>query len=64
MPRAAPHRRPEQLAAWTARWYDPTAGTFTNIPGSPFANVGSMQFATPGTNAGGDDDWVLVLEAP
>ena len=48
----------------TARWYDPTAGTFTSIPGSPFANAGSMQFATPGTNAGGDDDWVLVLEAP
>ncbi len=48
----------------TARWYDPTAGTFTGIPGSPFANVGSMQFATPGRNAGGDDDWVLVLEAP
>ena len=47
----------------TARWYDPTAGTFTSIPGSPFPNAGSMQFATPGTNAGDDDDWVLVLEA-
>ena len=47
----------------TARWYDPTAGTFTSHPGLPFANAGSVQFATPGTNAGGDDDWVLVLEA-
>jgi hypothetical protein len=47
----------------TARWYDPAAGTFTSIPGSPFPNAGSMQFTTPGINAGGDDDWVLVLEA-
>ena len=47
----------------TARWYDPTNGTFTSIAGSPFPNVGSVQFATPATNAGGDGDWVLVLEA-
>ena len=47
----------------TARWYDPTNGTFTSVPGSPFPNAGSVQLATPGTNAGGDGDWVLVLEA-
>jgi uncharacterized repeat protein (TIGR01451 family) len=47
----------------TARWYDPSNGTFTPMPGSPFTNAGSVQLATPGTNAGGDDDWVLVLEA-
>jgi hypothetical protein len=47
----------------TARWYDPSAGTFTNIAGSPFANTGLHNFATPGTNADGDQDWVLVLEA-
>ena len=47
----------------TARWYDPTAGTFTSASESPFPNAGSQQFTTPGTNAGGDDDWVLVLEA-
>ena len=47
----------------TARWYDPTAGTFTSISDAPFANVGSISVATPGTNAAGDDDWVLVLEA-
>ena len=47
----------------TARWYDPADGTFTSISeGSPFANVGSLDFPTPGTNAGGDNDWVLVLE--
>jgi hypothetical protein len=47
----------------TARWYDPTNGTFTSIAGSPFPNAGSVQLATPGRNAAGDGDWVLVLEA-
>ena len=46
----------------TARWYDPVVGTFTSIAGSPFANTGSHNFTTPGTNAGGDADWVLILE--
>jgi chitodextrinase len=46
----------------TARWYDPTAGTFTDIAGSPFANAGSLTFTTPGTHADGETDWVLVLE--
>jgi Protein of unknown function (DUF4038)/Putative collagen-binding domain of a collagenase len=47
----------------TARWYDPTVGRFTDISGSPFANARSHNFTTPGTNAGGDGDWVLLLEA-
>jgi hypothetical protein len=49
----------------TARWYDPAAGTYTDIPGSPFPNQGSHQFTTPGDNAdgAGNDDWVLVLQA-
>jgi hypothetical protein len=46
----------------TARWYDPTAGTFKDISGSPFANAGSHNFTTPVGNAGGDGDWVLVLD--
>jgi fibronectin type 3 domain-containing protein len=46
----------------TARWYDPAAGTFTSIAGSPYTNAGNQQFITPGTNAEGGDDWVLVLE--
>jgi Protein of unknown function (DUF4038)/Putative collagen-binding domain of a collagenase len=46
----------------TARWYDPTTGTFTDIPGSPFANAGPHNFTTPGANADGDGDWVLLLE--
>jgi hypothetical protein len=46
----------------TARWYDPVVGSFASIANSPFANTGSSDFTTPGTNAGGDEDWVLVLE--
>jgi hypothetical protein len=47
--------------AATARWYDPTNGTYSAVSGSPFANSGSHQFATPGSNSSGDKDWVLVL---
>jgi hypothetical protein len=46
-----------------ARWYNPTAGTYTTIDGSPLANKGSRDFATPGDNGTGTNDWVLVLEA-
>jgi hypothetical protein len=48
----------------TARWYDPTANTFAAIPGSPFPEIGTHNFATPGKNKAADGDWVLVLEAP
>ena len=50
--------------AVTARWYDPAAGTFPQITGSPFANTGDRQFTPPGNNADGpgNDDWVLVLQ--
>ena len=47
----------------TARWYDPTRGTYTAIAGSPFANSGSHVFTPPGNNADGDGDWALVLQA-
>ena len=48
----------------TARWFDPTNGTFSSIVGSPFADSGTHSFATPGTNSARDTDWVLVLQAP
>src|SRR6202008_787864 len=47
----------------TARWYYPTTGIFATIPGSPFANTGSLAFTRPGNNAGGDREWGLVFEA-
>lgn len=47
----------------TARWFDPTNGAYTAIPGGPFANTGMRQFAPPGYNHDGDGDWVLLLNA-
>jgi hypothetical protein len=52
----------QAAGAVQARWYDPAAGTFHEIAGSPLPNVGQHDFATPGANADGDGDWVLVLE--
>lgn len=47
-----------------ARWYDPTTGTYSNATGTPFANTGSHTFTPTGTNNAGDNDWVLLLQAP
>jgi hypothetical protein len=52
-------------ASARARWLDPTSGAFAADPaGSGFvlANKGTHSFATPGLNATGDADWVLVLD--
>ncbi len=46
-----------------ARWYDPTDGTYAPAAGAPLKNSGIRGFKPPGKNHGGDDDWVLVLEA-
>jgi chitodextrinase len=47
----------------TMRWFDPSNNTYQSISGSPFAaNSGPQQLTTPGTNADGNGDWVLVLE--
>ncbi|HKU96304.1 MAG TPA: DUF4038 domain-containing protein [Vineibacter sp.] len=45
-----------------ARWFDPTNGRYTAIAGATLANRGSRDFTTPGNNAIGHSDWVLVLE--
>lgn len=47
----------------TARWYDPTAGTYESIAGSPFPNTSSRDFTTPGVHLDGAGDWILVLES-
>ena len=49
--------------AVTARWYDPTTGTYQSIAGSPFPNSASQLFSTPGFHADGAGDWILILEA-
>jgi hypothetical protein len=47
----------------TARWYDPSSGTFSSISGSPFPAAGSQVFNPGSNNAFGFDDWVLVLKS-
>jgi hypothetical protein len=46
----------------TARWYDPSRGTYRAAEGSPLPNADKHKFTPPGNNADGDGDWVLVLE--
>ena len=46
-----------------AKWFDPTNGVYTTIPGGPFPNIGTRQFAPPGNNHGdGEGDWILLLD--
>src|SRR5262249_27744422 len=45
-----------------ARWYDPSKGTFSTLPDSPYTARGTAQMTPPNNNGDGDDDWVLVLE--
>jgi hypothetical protein len=47
----------------TARWFDPTNGKTTTIGGTPIPEHGKQSFTTPGKNAAGDGDFVLILEA-
>jgi hypothetical protein len=47
----------------SAKWFDPTNGAYTSIPGQPFPNNGSKQFTPPEKNHDGDSDWVLLLDA-
>lgn len=45
----------------TARWYNPTTGTYRSI--GTFSNKGRRNFSGPGDNGTGDRDWILILEA-
>jgi len=47
----------------TARWFDPTTGTYHAVAGSPFPHAGPQLFTTPGAHADGASDWILLLEA-
>jgi Protein of unknown function (DUF4038)/Putative collagen-binding domain of a collagenase len=44
----------------TARWYDPTTGTYTNI--GSFTNSGTHTFDSPNANGAGQNDFLLVLK--
>lgn len=44
-----------------ARWFDPHAGTYSNVSGTPFTNTGTFTVTTP-TNADAGDS-VLLLQA-
>jgi hypothetical protein len=47
----------------TASWFDPSGNTYMMITGSPFSNTIITNLTTPGINAGGNSDWVLLLQA-
>jgi hypothetical protein len=47
----------------SAKWFDPTNGAYTSIPGQPFPNQGTRTFTPPEKNHAGDSDWVLLLDA-
>ena len=46
-----------------ARWFDPASGRYQDVPDSPFPGAGVRTLTPPGSNADGDPDWVLILEA-
>jgi len=45
-----------------AHWFDPAAGIYYPLTGSPLTNNGTLNFTPPANNADGDGGWVLVLE--
>lgn len=46
-----------------ARWFDPTAGTYTAASGGAFnLSASTHAFTVPGTNTAGDADWVMVFD--
>ena len=44
-----------------AAWFDPSSGTYRDVPGKAIPNTGARQFTPPGKNRAGDGDWVLLL---
>ncbi|MBW3623094.1 MAG: DUF4038 domain-containing protein, partial [Armatimonadetes bacterium] len=46
----------------TARWFDPTNGSYKTVEGSPFSNQGTREYMPPPKNAAGDPDFLLLLE--
>jgi Protein of unknown function (DUF4038)/Putative collagen-binding domain of a collagenase len=46
----------------TARWFDPTDGSYVADAASPLSNTGTHNFSRSGANSSGDHDWILLLE--
>lgn len=44
-----------------ARWFDPSNGQY-QLDSTALPNIGTKVFTTPGVNAGGNNDWALVLD--
>lgn len=47
----------------SAQWFDPAAGTYTAVEGSPFAKLKSLTLTPPSSNTAGFKDWVLLLRS-
>jgi hypothetical protein len=64
-PRAITVNMSSLKAPATAKWFDPVSGSYIIVPGGPFANVGTRNFAPPAkvNDNYGDGDWVLLLVA-
>ena len=46
-----------------ANWFDPTQGSLKPVQAGPLLNKGTREFAPPEKNAGGESDWILLLES-
>jgi hypothetical protein len=46
-----------------ATWIDPSSGAAVPVGGSPFHATGPIELMTPGKNAAGDTDWILLFES-
>lgn len=46
-----------------ARWFDPANGEFRAVKDSLLQSLKSYEISTPGKNADGDTDWILVLQS-
>jgi hypothetical protein len=47
-----------------AEWYDPTSGQYRPVANWAPTTGGHVTVTTPGSNAAGDGDWVLVVNRP
>lgn len=45
-----------------ARWFDPASGKLSVVSGNSLPARGAVRFTTPGKNASGATDWILLLQ--